>query len=91
MWWAARGATLTTRGRTKFVKARTATIVDIADANAFFTELAAKVAALEELDRPHPLSVATAVAELKLYLPDPTKRIRVRDSSSARPIACMTR
>jgi hypothetical protein len=54
-------------------------VIETTDANTFFTELASKVEALAELDRPHPLSVATAIAELKAYLPGPTKRLRLRD------------
>lgn len=41
--------------------------------------LADRVHALAEISRPHPLTTATAVGELKLYLPDTTKRIRMRD------------
>ena len=49
------------------------------DADAFFTSLGSKVAALTEVDRAHPVSVATAVAELKHLLVDPAHRIRFRD------------
>ncbi len=49
------------------------------DAERFFTQLERKVTALEEVDRPHPLSVKTAVAELKRYIPDPQARLRLED------------
>ena len=49
------------------------------DADTFFGSLYSKVAALTEADRPHPISVATAIAELKHLLPDPAHRVRVHD------------
>ncbi len=54
-------------------------VIDNMDADTFFGSLASKVAALTDTDRPHPISVATAVAELKHLLPDPTQGIRVHD------------
>ena len=59
--------------------ARRAAVIENMDADGFFGSLASKVAALTEADRPHPISVATAVAELKHLLPDPAHRIRVYD------------
>lgn len=59
--------------------ARQAIVIDNMDADTFFGSLASKVAALTDTDRPHPVSVATAVAELKHLLPDPTQGIRVHD------------
>ena len=53
--------------------------VEIEDADTFFRGLAAKVAALTDADRPHPISVAAAVAELKRLLPDPAQQIRIHD------------
>ena len=54
--------------------ARQAIVIDNMDADTFFGSLASKVAALTDTDRPHPISFATAVAELKHLLPDPTQR-----------------
>ena len=59
--------------------ARRAVVIENTDADGFSGSLASKVAALTEADRPHPISVATAVAELKHLLPDPAHRIRVYD------------
>lgn len=60
-------------------RARASTVIEGVDAETLFTEIANKVEALAQIDKPHPLTSATAVAELKLYLPDRTKRIRARD------------
>ncbi len=43
-------------------------MVNVADADTFFTELREQVKALEEFSRPHPLSTGTAVTMLKKYL-----------------------
>ena len=59
--------------------ARQALVIENMDADTFFGSLYSKVAALTEADRPHPISVATAVAELKRLIPDPAQRIRVHD------------
>ena len=56
-----------------------ALVIENMEADDFFGSLASKVAALTEADRPHPISVAAAVAELKHLLPDPAHRIRVND------------
>ena len=67
------------REATRLANARQAVIVEGVEANRFFGSLASKVAGLSEADRPHPVSVATAVAELKRLLPDPAHRIRLDD------------
>lgn len=76
-YWSTRGD-LTEDAR-KLVERRSAVVVPDHDAEKLFVELESKIAALSELDRPHPLSVATAIAELKRYLPDPQARIRLDD------------
>ena len=76
-WWVTRGPLSSEAA--ELVAARRATVIESADADTFFGSLASKVTALTEVDRPHPISVATAVAELKHLLPDPTHRIRLRD------------
>lgn len=76
-YWAAR-AELAGEAK-ELVDRRGAVVISNYDAERVFTELEGKIAALSELDRPHPLSVATAIAELKRYLPDPQARIRLDD------------
>src|SRR5439155_23587811 len=49
------------------------------DGDTLFTKLESAVTALADVDRPHPLSVATAVAELKRELPDPRARLKLED------------
>jgi hypothetical protein len=58
---------------------RSAQIVKGLNADAFFTQLAEKVAALKDLDSPHPLSARMAVATLKKYLPEERDQIRLHD------------
>lgn len=60
-------------------KLRKAQIVKIAGANEFFTGLEQKISALEEYDRPHPLSVKTAVVQLKRNLAEDKYRIQLHD------------
>lgn len=76
-YWSTRGA-LSEDART-LVERRSAVVILDHDAEKLFVELEGRISALSELDRPHPLSVATAVAELKRYLPDPQARIRLDD------------
>ena len=64
--------------------------VSIAGADQFFTSAVEKVQALEEFDRPHPVSVQAAVATLKKYLSEERYRIQLRDflvgeANEARP------
>jgi hypothetical protein len=63
----------------KLADHRKATLITIKGADDFFQGLAEKVASLEELDQPHPLSAAVAVATLKRYLPYDEHRIRLHD------------
>jgi hypothetical protein len=58
---------------------RKAVLVQIASADSFFPDLAEKIQSLEEFNRPHPLSVRTAVTTIKRYLPTPTDKIRLHD------------
>lgn len=53
--------------------------VQIRDADSFFGELAEKVFALQELNKPHPLSAKVAVVSLKKYLVEERYRIRLHD------------
>jgi hypothetical protein len=76
-YWATRGAP--TPEAAQLIQLRRAVHVPIGSADVFFTDLAEKVLALEELDRPHPTSTAMAVASLKRYLGEERHRIRVHD------------
>lgn len=58
---------------------RKGVFVEIKDADSFFQELEEKVSALQEFDRPHPLSAKIAVATLKKYLVDERHKIRLHD------------
>ena len=53
--------------------------IQIESADDFFAKLAENLASLREYDRPHPLSVQTAVASLKRYLAEDRYRIRLHD------------
>lgn len=77
LYWAARGKLAECAER--LVKARSGAVVSIKDADTFFTELSEKVLALEDLQRPHPLSVAAAAATVKRLLSEDRHRIRLHD------------
>lgn len=62
----------------RLLAARTGVIAPAASADDFFSEVLASVEALDRLASP-PLSTAMAVARLKRYLPDPTRRIDLHD------------
>ncbi len=61
------------------LRLRRAEFIRIEGADEFFEDLNEKIGALEEHARPHPLSVRTAVASAKRYLPEPKHDIRLRD------------
>jgi hypothetical protein len=63
----------------RLIDLRRAQTVQIESADAFFQELAEKVAALEEYDRPHPMSVKLAVSTEKKFLEEEKYRIRLHD------------
>jgi hypothetical protein len=63
----------------RLIDFRRAEKIKIDGADPFFRELAEKVSALEEFDRPHPLSVKMAVAAEKKYLEEEKYRIRLYD------------
>jgi hypothetical protein len=58
---------------------RRAILVPISDADSFFVSLEEKVRALEDVNQPHPLSPAMAVATIKRLLADPNQTIRLHD------------
>lgn len=53
--------------------------IPIEGADSFFSKLSENLASLREFDRPHPLSVQSAVASLKRYLAEDRYRIRLHD------------
>jgi hypothetical protein len=63
----------------KLAALRGATIIQIADADSFFRDLAEKVAALEDLALSDPVSARVAVARMKRYLASPEQRINLYD------------
>lgn len=63
----------------EIVRHRDATEVPIQDADGVFEDLTAKVTALESLADQRPFETELAVAQLKLFLPDPIHRIKLHD------------
>ena len=63
----------------EIVTHRDATDISIRDADSVFEDLTAKVEALEGLANQRPFETEMAVAQLKLFLPDPIHRIRLYD------------
>lgn len=61
------------------VRLRRATVVSVTEADAFFQELEAKVSALEQVPKPHPLSPKLAAALTKRHLSDPGAEIQLHD------------
>jgi hypothetical protein len=76
-YWALRGKLGDSAAR--LVKQRAAEIITGLDADALFSGLQQKVDALAAFNRPHPLSVATAVATTKRFLSNPLYRIELHD------------
>lgn len=76
--WAARRGRLTTEAE-QLVQLRRARMVPIEDADSFFESVADRLEALQEFDRPHPMSKQIALAQLKSYLPEERHRIRLHD------------
>jgi hypothetical protein len=63
----------------ELIELRRAAVIEIEDADSFFTDLQEKVRSLEEVARPHPLSAVLAKTTLKRYLADERHRIRLHD------------
>jgi len=63
----------------KLIRLRRAELIEVKDADSFFIELLEKVNALEDFERPHPLSAKAAVAVIKNYLVDKRHTIRLHD------------
>ncbi|PYT66220.1 MAG: hypothetical protein DMG39_27210 [Acidobacteria bacterium] len=62
---------------------RLAEPIEIKDADTFFQDLTAKVAAIEQFDKPHPLSPKLGSAMVKRYLVDERERIALHDFVAA--------
>lgn len=58
---------------------RKAQVLNIENADSFFSELHQKVESIEQFSRPHPLSVESAVTSYKRYLSEPQYRIQSSD------------
>lgn len=58
---------------------RKAEIININSADSFFVELSEKLTAINDFERPHPLSVQSATATVKKYLEEEKYKIRLRD------------
>ena len=76
-YWLAKGEV--TEEAQHIIEHRRAEVIRIESADTFFTELLEKVKSLRELERPHPLSTAAAVATVKRYLANSQHRIRLHD------------
>ena len=63
----------------RLIDHRGAQVISIEDADTFFQTVQQQVESIEEFSQPHPLSIETAVASLKRYIPDPQHRIRLSD------------
>lgn len=76
-YWLARGTP--TEEADKVIGHRRAEVIPIESSDQFFEDLLEKLKALEELEQPHPISTAIAVATVKRYVPEPHHRIRLHD------------
>jgi len=63
----------------ELIELRRAAVIEIENADTFFSDLQEKVTSLEEISRPHPLSAVLAKATLKRYLSEERHRIRLHD------------
>ena len=63
----------------KLISQRRAQVIGIEDADKFFGTVQQKVESIDQFSQPHPLSVESAVANLKTYLSEPRYRIRLSD------------
>lgn len=74
----------TTRGNVNtkldtLINLRRAMTISIHDADTFFAKMSENILAIDELNKPHPLSAKLAVTTLKKYLVDDRHRIRLHD------------
>lgn len=76
-YWASRGKP--SEKAQKLLNSRAGEYIQIKDADSFFNDLTEKVISLEEFQKPHPLSVASAAATVKRLLSDDRNLIRLHD------------
>jgi hypothetical protein len=87
--WAAHGEA--TAEANRIIEQRQARLIEIESADKFFDDVTEKVAALESMALPHPLSTAVAITTLKRYLPVPEQRIRLSDLVTGEVARCASR
>jgi hypothetical protein len=75
--WAARGAMVEAAQR--LAQLRLAVQISIGDADSFFKSLRDRVLSIEQFNSEHPLTTVAAVASLKRFLQDPSRRIDLHD------------
>jgi hypothetical protein len=63
----------------RLIEHRRAVVIPVDGADGFFGRVVEKTGSLTELGRPHPMSVAVAVATAKRYLAQGSERIRLSD------------
>lgn len=91
-YWAQRG--VPSDAATRLIAHRAASVIEITDADALFTDLHQKVRSLAAFDSPHPLSAKVAAATLKRLLSDDRHRIELSDFVSTeveRVVAAISR
>lgn len=76
--WAAKDQPISDSAQ-QLLQSRAGQVVAIRDADSFFSDLTEKVFSLEDLQRPHPLSVAAVTATVKRLLADDRHRIQFDD------------
>ncbi len=77
LWWTTQGI-LSEEAR-DLVSFRRGSTIEISSADDFFSDICQKVTTLEELNSPHPLSAAIAVASLKKFLVEDRYRIQLEE------------
>jgi hypothetical protein len=70
------------------INLRTAQVITVTGADQFFASLLEKVEAMEEYNRPHPITVQSAVVTLKRYLAEDKYRIALHDLFVREADAC---
>ena len=76
-YWAQRG--VPSEAATRLIAHRAASVIEVRDADVFFTDLHQKVRSLAAFDSPHPLSAKVAAVTLKRLLSEDRHRIELSD------------
>lgn len=61
------------------IRQRKAEVINITSADNFYENLKEKVLALENLEQNHPLTIHTAIAQIKRYVANPENKIKIHD------------